>query len=242
MLTCPVCKGDPRMLAMSMSKGVAFETACSVCDGAGKVVLSRVIDYERGQQFKRFRLAANLGLREASALWGLKPSELCDIEHGKRPIPWCRRSVYYDIRFSVNDRDAVGCIKFQTFGIPQSNRLTTPVELQAIKGVVLQWVMYDYEGRDWWENHGMLVNWIDLHEVADKPALLSMWHEHGIDLFEYDLTYVRPGSDLDPHEVIVGEELNDYFMEADDDGGADSTTEEEGGGGGIADTGVDTEV
>jgi hypothetical protein len=87
---CPRCDGSKKMIGMfpkyveGHSGPPAIELDCPICSGQGTVSSDFEERSKRGAEFHRIRVdVLGLGLREAADLWGMKASELSNIETGR---------------------------------------------------------------------------------------------------------------------------------------------------------------
>lgn len=90
-IECPTCRGRGKLMALFplYAAGVppeerpdVIDVRCSTCLGAGTITRQRAWDLLLGDFLRRSRLNCGLGLRSASELLGVAPSEWSRLEQG----------------------------------------------------------------------------------------------------------------------------------------------------------------
>lgn len=76
--TCEMCDGAKVIHTIKV-----LNITCPLCDGSGSLSDERRRRLAIGLKYRAYRENSGLGLREAALRWGMKPSELSQIEQGK---------------------------------------------------------------------------------------------------------------------------------------------------------------
>jgi hypothetical protein len=93
-ISCPMCRGGPLVVLTVKTVGgrrlteeqlrAISQIECPDCDGLGIIMPRRYGWHVLGEKLKTWRVKVKrLGLREAAEKWGLTPSRLLGIEHGR---------------------------------------------------------------------------------------------------------------------------------------------------------------
>lgn len=86
---CPQCNGRKEPSTVFINRGAAGcsveQRPCSRCGGKGTVTAYEHGLYVEGRRVRDARIAADLSLREASAVLGCSAPELSAIENGREP-------------------------------------------------------------------------------------------------------------------------------------------------------------
>jgi hypothetical protein len=99
-ITCPACEGKKQLpcfvaYAPGFSGPPVRLMNCPDCAGLGTVTQEFIKRKQLGESMRNYRVnILQMGLREAANEWGMKPSELCQIESGRVVSDW--RPLGYD--------------------------------------------------------------------------------------------------------------------------------------------------
>lgn len=90
MQTCPECKGEGKYYSRRFVNRVGGctynegEQICSTCVGYGSITDEHAERIKQGEARRRDRISRHVSQREEAAQLGIEPSELNDIERGRR--------------------------------------------------------------------------------------------------------------------------------------------------------------
>lgn len=90
MQTCPECKGEGKYYSrrfVTRTTGCDYEEGeqtCFTCDGSGSITDAHATRIEQGRMLRENRKARGLSLRQEAQRLGMKPSELNDLERGRK--------------------------------------------------------------------------------------------------------------------------------------------------------------
>lgn len=208
LVTCPSCLGSPDMVAMNLSKGIAFKTQCSLCKGKQIVSARLSARYARGKRLKKARLALGYGLRQAAERWNMKPSDLCKIENGQGEDDKMMSDFVVDWP-AVTSQDGVlfmGRLRFQCAKLPEEDR--EAMAKKILTAAVIAWCQETASGKEALADNHNNITWAALHFWREDPSLLDVLDRHGLWGLEYDLhIYLedRLTEPLDLFDPVVSE-------------------------------------
>lgn len=92
-MICPTCKGEKKLLGLFPVYGPDhtgerkpyIELPCRTCNATGEITEVHATRIEYGRALRAERISRGVGLREEAEMYGMDPSELSDIEHGRLP-------------------------------------------------------------------------------------------------------------------------------------------------------------
>ena len=87
-MECPRCKGQRGGPAFVMRRGSGCsleQIDCTACGGTGEVSEDHAAMMAEGQRRMRDRIARDVSLRDEAKRLGVRPVDLSDMEHGRKP-------------------------------------------------------------------------------------------------------------------------------------------------------------
>lgn len=106
MTICPSCKGRQKQIVLMDGIGISGEhqVICTTCRGFGQISADHAWKIIQGHKIRRYREKSDLGIREAAAIYGIRPKTLATIERGDAP-----KIIYHTMckRFGIAIKETV---------------------------------------------------------------------------------------------------------------------------------------